>query len=1182
MRRQEDHIESDELSNLLESLEALDAGGPDEKQIAQHLKQCQDCLELAMTHWKLKSFSINAQSSPGEPCPEQIVWLEWAAALRPDEASALLAHATKCVRCAVFMREAMDLMNESQVEPEIQGLESGSAEWQNRVAAQMAGVQNKPAKPALRVLSVFQQRPRWAGWTAIPAAAVLLVGAVLLSITVWNSSHASDAKLLALAYNKQRRLVLRIPGGDPVPMASGTRASRASLPEPTELLELRLRAQKHLDEKSNTAYWQQILGEISLLEKDKDPDGSIALNNLEEAQSANEHLPNLTADLAAAQFEIAEKQHSSKAYGDAIHLYTSAIGDNPANPSLLYYNRALCWSRLGMNEEALQDFKSALSTEKSVEWRKAIEEEIERLSKHSGIEKYPSPNGAGSTTDSPAGDGYETMLANATEELLPRWNDSQEVREKLAHISEVGALHSDRWLQDWIATPHTSASQPADSALAEAVRAGVAGNARDSLAKSREALKLYRRAANWPGQLRAQLAVTYALQRLDRAQDCMNAAVALDRELGNREYAWIRTQLALEEADCHGIAGDFDRAQRAFLQSLDLSSKSELVLLHLRALGSQALLLNLTGRPIRGWQMSIEGIRVCAAVDCPPIRKYQLLYNLAYGAEQLDLPDVAAEVMTAASRVAAHTGDVTTYAYALETLASMEGRSGQFDSSTHEFNEATTVMRSGAPSTFTGLYQAEWETDRAEILLRQGKKAEALALLEQSEPGFQKSDYKVGKLRFLAELAAIQLSMNETPAALTSAWEVVGLAERSLPSLRGALARERWQHENSFAYAQLVKAFLQCGKNSEALEAWERFRRVPYSMAAEPLGTLAAAPAFLESGTIASDARVLVIARLEDEYVAWLATAPPVRVLRTVTIENGSQLRKLAATFYRLCADRDSSVEDIRQVGSQIYAALLSPFADQLGSSDELRFDVDPSLAILPLPAIPCPGGGWLGLSRQLNVLPAWWTAHPAELWVSHPIKLAGNVIVVDGFGEKDRITGRTSYSESAEIAGLFPHAKLIDGGAVEAESLIQSLVSADALHFSGHASAASGSQLLLSPDGNSPSKVLSAEAFDSIRLHRCRIAVLAACNTTGANPHRTPESDDLREAILRSGAHSVIASTWEVDDRSTHALMLSLYKGLIRGVSPGESLLAAQKAVRSIADWQHPYYWASFESFTN
>jgi CHAT domain-containing protein len=53
----------------------------------------------------------------------------------------------------------------------------------------------------------------------------------------------------------------------------------------------------------------------------------------------------------------------------------------------------------------------------------------------------------------------------------------------------------------------------------------------------------------------------------------------------------------------------------------------------------------------------------------------------------------------------------------------------------------------------------------------------------------------------------------------------------------------------------------------------------------------------------------------------------------------------------------------------------------------------------------------------------------------------------------------------------------------------------------------------------------------------------------------------------------------WNVDDRSTAALMERFYSGLLRDkASPGAALRSAELALRREPQWADPTYWAAFE----
>ena len=69
-----------------------------------------------------------------------------------------------------------------------------------------------------------------------------------------------------------------------------------------------------------------------------------------------------------------------------------------------------------------------------------------------------------------------------------------------------------------------------------------------------------------------------------------------------------------------------------------------------------------------------------------------------------------------------------------------------------------------------------------------------------------------------------------------------------------------------------------------------------------------------------------------------------------------------------------------------------------------------------------------------------------------------------------------------------------------------------------------------------------------------------------------------LTRAFQFAGAHSVLASLWKVDDRSTAALMKGFYRHLKAGKSKDEALRLAQVELIHSADFAQPRFWAAFQ----
>jgi CHAT domain-containing protein len=1158
MRSLEDHLSPQELASLPESAEALNSSGPDQQQVRQHLQQCEACSSLAQAHWNLLRLCASSASEVGSgACPPEAVWLEFAAGLRPEQSSSLLAHAASCSSCAVALQEAMMLMQPDQLDESgkanepIEGLASSTPEWQSQVAVRMmsavgssSSAEKTVVSPKLTLVQRIKLRPVW---ITLPLAAAILLAVAISSVAVWRLAHPSDARLLALSYNKQRTLVLRIPGGDPVPLASGTRGPSAGFTDPTELLELRLRAQRHLDQVPNSPYWHQVLGEVDLLEQD----GNAARRNLEIAQTTDENLPNLQLDLAAAWFEIGDKTGNAEAYAQAAELYSKLLHDHPADPALLYYNRALCWERQNLVENALDDLRAALPLEKSSAWRKAIEDEIARLSSHSA------------TTPT---DGYEAALGNATVNLLPHWTDSPDARVKLAQVAALGLSHRDRWLQDWTAANHSARNIEADQQLALAIADGSAGKAQSSLAAAVAAIQLYKMSGQRPGLLRAQVAEVYAFQRLGRAKECIETATRVERELGSSQYARLEGQALLDKGICESRAGDATGAQATLSRAVSIANLCGFPLLKTDAISMQASSLDFRGMSAEAWQIDTDGLKFCEQVRCPPTRTYKFLYDLVRDAQDLGLTQTAVVLMSTAEKLAALSDDATTRAYGLETLGIVAGRAGDYETSSRAFAAAS---RTGDRAALVKLNQAEWQVDQAEILSKQGKPQAALNLLEQSVSAVAASDYEPVRVAFYTQISTAQLSLGRYDDALAGAESAVQETERTLATLHSDAERQQWTRENSPVYEELVKVHLHRGDNTAALQAWERFRSIGYAPfihfnASDPAGP-------------STDARVVVLARVGDRYVGWLARVRPLQALRTVVLGDQHDLERSANVFYRLCADPDSDLPSVREVGRRLYTSLLTPFADQLGTLDHLWIDLDPSLSVLPVAALSSPGGGWLGDTTSITILSPWWALDPTLALAEPTITRAMKMLIVSGF---DRV--HSSESETSDIGGIFAHSTMIDGTLSKPQDILSALGSAEIFHFSGHATAGSSAHLLLASGDGETLSSLAPESLGKVHLQKCRLAVLAACNTSAADPDQVEKIPDLRNSLLISGAGSVVASNWDVDDLSTRSLILAFYKQLALGLSPSHALQIAQQTIHSTGGWQHPYYWAAFEVFSH
>ena len=104
---------------------------------------------------------------------------------------------------------------------------------------------------------------------------------------------------------------------------------------------------------------------------------------------------------------------------------------------------------------------------------------------------------------------------------------------------------------------------------------------------------------------------------------------------------------------------------------------------------------------------------------------------------------------------------------------------------------------------------------------------------------------------------------------------------------------------------------------------------------------------------------------------------------------------------------------------------------------------------------------------------------------------------------------------------------------------------------------------------------IITAADVAQMSLRQCDMAVLSACNT-GIGGKGTDGIFGLQRGFKNAGVHSLLMSLKPVYDESTAKLMIAFYQGLAQGKSKRQSLLDAQKHIKSIG-YTEGKYWAPF-----
>lgn len=168
---------------------------------------------------------------------------------------------------------------------------------------------------------------------------------------------------------------------------------------------------------------------------------------------------------------------------------------------------------------------------------------------------------------------------------------------------------------------------------------------------------------------------------------------------------------------------------------------------------------------------------------------------------------------------------------------------------------------------------------------------------------------------------------------------------------------------------------------------------------------------------------------------------------------------------------------------------------------------------------------------------------------------------------------------EGEKVVTMFPKGKLFESKDATKANLLSYGSGAQVLHLATHGewNIDDSLQNYLTMAG---SQKMAQEEIFQLSLENTSIVVLSACNTAMGEGSEKGYVASLAEAFWLAGSHSVLASLWAVNDRSTSLLMETFYQRLQAGDDKAQALRAAQQAVRAVKGFEHPYYWAGFVLF--
>ena len=282
---------------------------------------------------------------------------------------------------------------------------------------------------------------------------------------------------------------------------------------------------------------------------------------------------------------------------------------------------------------------------------------------------------------------------------------------------------------------------------------------------------------------------------------------------------------------------------------------------------------------------------------------------------------------------------------------------------------------------------------------------------------------------------------------------------------------------------------------------------------------------------------------------------------------------------------RDCDDKGIKTNLHLCYKIIIAPVAALL-KEPEIIIVPDSCMYQVPFAALTDDGGNFVSETFRLRIVPSLTTLKHIQDSPPYYHSQTGALIVGDPQvgeviykGRRKNITRLPCARKEAEMIGRLLGVTPLIGDRATKQAVLQAIHSVSLIHLAAHGDAERG-EIVLSPEcpadyvPREEAFLLTMEDISRIKL-RAKLVVLSCCHSARGQIKAEGIIGIVR-AFLGSGARSVLAARWALDDTATEKFMTCFYEHLFRGESASESLHEARKWMRNNG-FVEVSKWASF-----
>lgn len=692
---------------------------------------------------------------------------------------------------------------------------------------------------------------------------------------------------------------------------------------------------------------------------------------------------------------------------------------------------------------------------------------------------------------------------------------------------------------------------------------------------------VHRRTGNYETALRVlqrslELSREHKLDAMEYGALILLGSVALERRDARAARNWEEMALKMEPSNtsiaaryelrnqigiAHHQLGEFEQAEKAWLEALEMARSQKVALAEATVLGNLAMLKLQHGKLPEALELSGRAIELWRSVGGDPLHGTSLLYSYA--------------------KVQRKLGKKT------EALASLSESLALIEKSRH-LALPTEMAKTAQFSSRSIVY-----LEMIDLLADAGRTDEALTVSE--------TYHGRAFLDSLVEARADLRSVLPT--------DLLNREEKLLNRI-SLIQKELWRHgTSSERELQLKKDLAHAEDDLEAFQVEIRRLNPKYASVKylQPFNRER-----IQRELLDADTSLIEYALGEEKSFAWAVSRDSVSF---AILPGKRELTRLVTEYRDSLLERPNATSQIQlskiqRQSKHLYKILISPFETQLQPRSKLIVVPDNALAYLPFETLMTSGGSRSKSTHLVERFALAYTPSAAALAAILATQSKPRSANFAGFGdpiysEVDSAAtpvteSRAYYRERGLDLRALPYTRreltnigdffsagerriFLGAEANETRVKFEKLDEYRYLHFAAHSvvdeenSSRSGVVLSLTADEKEDG-VLQVTEIMRLKLN-ADLVTLSACRTGMGKLVQGEGVLGLTRAFHYAGANSVVVSLWNVNDIATAELMKNFYRNLKRGLAKDHALRQAKLDLvkGKHREWRHPYYWAPF-----